>query len=141
MQKKITANLLFDTYKSKLQLKWIAGRKGKGRVISEDIEHASYISLIGHLNAIHPNQIQVLGRWELEYLAGLGKNSYHDVIQQIFFNTPVAVIVADDIPVSNKLKQEANFTNTPLFSSPIKSQKLINQIHNITWITSLRRPP
>lgn len=128
MQKNITANLLFDTYQDKLQLKWVAGRRGKDRIISEDVEHASYISLIGHLNAIHPNQIQVLGRWELEYLSGLGKNSYHDVIQQIFFNAPAAVIVADDIPVSSKLKQEANLTNTPLFSSPIKSQKLINQI-------------
>lgn len=128
MRQIITTDILFETQKAKLQLEWLAGCEGKERTITEDDNHESHTSLVGHLNAIHPNQIQVLGRWEFEYLESLGKNSYSDVIKQLFDNKPAAIIVADNLVVNKDLKNDANQTNTPLFTSPISSQKVVRRI-------------
>jgi HPr kinase/phosphorylase len=128
MTDKVTAQLLFETHKHRLLLQWAAGHAGKDREIRPDETLNTRLSLIGHLNAIHPNQIQVLGGWELEYLSGLGKNSYNDLMQRLFGNTPAAIIVANGLQISDDLRQRAEQTGTPLFSSPVNSQKLINRI-------------
>ncbi|WP_455202893.1 HPr(Ser) kinase/phosphatase [Kaarinaea lacus] len=126
MTHEITAATLFETHKNKLLLDWLAGSAGGGRLISEDDKNHPRVSLIGHLNAIHPNQVQILGPWEIEYLQGLGKNTHHDVIQQLFQNKPAAVIVTDGMPPDPSIIEQADKTETPLFASEVPSQKLIN---------------
>lgn len=128
MPNTVTASVLFETHKHRLLLQWLAGHKGKDRLLRPDESQNTRISLIGHLNAIHPNQIQVLGRWELEHLASLGKNSHSDLIKLIFANEPAAIIVTDGQSVPAELLASAEKNNTPVFSSPVNSQKLINRI-------------
>jgi HPr kinase/phosphorylase len=125
-QHQLTAEALFETHKDKLLLDWLGGYGGKDRLITDDDKQQPHVSLIGHLNAIHPNQIQVLGPWELEYLNQLGKNTHHDVIQQLFSNHPAAIIVSDGLLPEPTLIKLANDSNTPLFASSVKSHKLIN---------------
>lgn len=127
-QKEITAEDIFDAHQNRLVLQWIAGNSGGSRLVRTDQSHQPTASLIGHLNAIHPNQIQVLGPWEMDYLYSLGKNTHHDVISQLFENKPTVVIVTDEIKPDPLLVKEANKTNTALFTSPVQSQKIINRI-------------
>jgi len=127
MVHKVTTDALYEIHKDKLGLEWISGREGGNRVIStEDDLHRVRKSLIGHLNAIHPNQIQVLGQWEHKYLSSLGKNSYHDVIHQLFRNQPAAVIISDNLNIQDAILKQSTKTDTPLFLSPVSSRKLIN---------------
>jgi len=128
MTELVTALTLYETQKSKLSLQWVAGIAGKNRIIEPEDHGQSRTSLIGHLNAIHPNQIQVLGRWEYEYLASLRKNSHHDVLQLLYHNEPAAIIIADDLPAESILVRMADDTSTPLFCSPEPSQKLIGRL-------------
>jgi len=129
MSDRVTTQTLFEFHRHKLSLKWIAGRSGKDRVLKREETALAHASLVGHLNAIHPNQVQVLGQWEFKYLKGLGKNSYHDVIQQIFANLPAAVIIADDLTVDDDFIAKAEKTHTPLFYSPLDGQKVVNRLH------------
>jgi len=129
MSGKVTTQTLFEFHRHKLTLKWIAGQGGKDRVLKREETALARASLVGHLNAIHPNQVQVLGKWEFKYLNSLGKNSYHDVIQQIFANLPAAVIIADDLVADDNMLLKADKTNTPLFYSPLDSQKVVNRLH------------
>jgi HPr kinase/phosphorylase len=129
MAHQLTVETLFETHKDKLLLDWLAGHGGKDRLITDDDNNEHY-SLIGHLNAIHPNQIQILSPWELEYLNNLGKNTHHDVIQQLFSNHPAAIIVSDGLLPEPALIKLANDSNTPLFASTIKSQKLISVLQH-----------
>jgi len=132
MAQPLTTGLLFEHHKDKLLLDWLAGQSGKDRLITNDDKHQPRVSLIGHLNAIHPNQIQILGPWELEYLNHLGKNTHHDVIAQLFTNQPAAIIVTDGLLPDQTLTNMANTHNTPLFTSSVSSQKLINILqHNL----------
>ena len=126
MAQPLTTSLLFEHYKDKLLLDWLAGHNGKDRLITDDDKHQPRVSLIGHLNAIHPNQIQILGPWELEYLSQLGKNTHHDVIAQLSSNQPAVIIVTDGLLPDQALIDKANAHNTPLLTSSVGSQKLIN---------------
>ena len=129
MPNKVTTQTLFEFHRHKLSLKWVVGNKGKDRVLKREESALARASLVGHLNAIHPNQIQVLGEWEFKYLNSLGKNSYHDVIQQIYGNLPAAVIIADDLTADENLLEQSEKTNTPLLYSPMGSQKVVNRLH------------
>ncbi|HEY4731790.1 MAG TPA: HPr(Ser) kinase/phosphatase, partial [Gammaproteobacteria bacterium] len=128
----LSTRAFFDTHHHKLAMQWLAGRAGENRSIrisgSQPGNEPLTGALAGHLNLIHPNRIQVLGNTELDYLNSLGKNSYHDAIKQLFENEPAFIVIADDRVPANDLKQAAEDTGTPLFSSSLPGHKLIGHL-------------
>ncbi len=125
-----TASALFEVHEDKLALSWAAGRSGAQRPIQlQETKGSPFGAWVGHLNLIHPNRIQVLGKAELAYLGSLGKNSHADAIKQLFANKPAAVVIADRQPASEELLQQAERTRTPLFVSPLPSHKIISHLH------------
>ena len=66
---------LFEDKQQRLQLSRIAGADGSDRIIDSDKVNASNNGLIGHLNLIHPNWVQVLSETELNYLRKIGRAS------------------------------------------------------------------
>ncbi|MGA7178172.1 MAG: HPr(Ser) kinase/phosphatase [Thiobacillaceae bacterium] len=125
-------NLFRDTA-SHLGLKWIAGHGGgKRRLSSETIQKPS-LALIGHLNFVHPNRVQVLGCAEMDYLRKLSSDSLHEAISHLFATEIAAVIVSNDEPVPDVLMKAAETTATPLFSSPQQSPALMAFLsHHLT---------
>jgi HPr kinase/phosphorylase len=128
MPKPVTTLTLFELHKDSLSLSWVAGESGAHRHIKGDEAPGSRTSLAGHLNAIHPNQVQILGRWEEQYLKGLGKNSYHDVIEQLFKHKPAAIIVADGLRPDDTIITLSEERNVALMTSPISSQKVVKRL-------------
>ena len=65
----VTAQTLFDDNISELKLSWIAGLEGADNSFSsEAVRLASSSSdLVGHLNLIHPDRMQVFGVPEINY--------------------------------------------------------------------------
>jgi len=126
----LSTGAFFNAYHHKLALQWLAGRAGEHRPIRISDPQSNITiptgALIGHLNLVHPNRIQVLGGTELNYLGNLGKNSYHDAIAQLFDNKPAFVVIADDKESTEDLKQAAEDSGTPLFSSSLPGHKLIS---------------
>ena len=56
----LTVADLFDTLQTRLALAWAAGQNGRRRTIRYQTgDDRSNISLVGHLNFIHPNRVQV----------------------------------------------------------------------------------
>ncbi len=138
----LTVTTLFEIHREKLALEWLAGHAGEGRAV--ELEKRRYAAglapdsswgsssgpaVVGHLNLIHPNRIQVLGCSECDYLRGLGKNSHDDAIKHLFDYAPAAVIVADGQPAEPELKQYAERTATPLFASRQSSNKIVDHLH------------
>lgn len=58
----VTAQSIFDDNAADLKLSWVAGLEGADRAFDVDFakEATSAADLVGHLNLIHPNRIQVL---------------------------------------------------------------------------------
>ena len=60
---------LFEDNREKLGLEWVAGRDGGAKELNSELTKDSSQGLIGHLNFLHPNLIQVLGTSEVAHLA------------------------------------------------------------------------
>lgn len=125
---------LFNIHRDKLGLEWVAGQNGGELAIVRDeeltsSEPSSNFSMVGHLNLIHPHQIQIIGKVEITYLEGLRNISMQDAISQLFHSKPVCVIVADGCEVPTLLKRKSNEHNIPLFSSRENGSKLANILH------------
>jgi HPr kinase/phosphorylase len=124
----LTAKSTFEQLKEILALEWVAGKEGGGRSIDQHSIDQGEQPLVGWLNCIHPSRIQVLGNSECTHLDNLGKNSRNDLVEQLFACVPLAVIITDDLPIPEDLKEKADYTATPLFRSRTSSHILMSEL-------------
>lgn len=124
MSNKLTSLDLFQRYGKTLGLHWVAGDEGQQHALQQDINTPANV-LAGYLNLVRPNRIQVLGPAEVEYLNKLGKNSREDAIKRLFNSNPAMIIFADDAAISTEIINLANTFQTPLYSSSLTSDTLI----------------
>lgn len=128
MRSSIKLQQFFEAYQQRLGLRWLTSHHGEQTTLSPYGDDEGDISLIGHLNFIHPHRIQLLGRSELSYLAELGKNSLHDALAQLFSGCSQLVIIADDQAAPGELLAAANSSAIPLCASALSSHKLARDI-------------
>ena len=124
----LTVQDLFTQHRTGLSLSWIAGRRGAQRALPERDAVDATASLVGHLNLIRPNWIQVLGGRECEYLSSLDSESREEVLQQLFAAQPACIIVADGLAPDPTLVRSAKRLELPLLSSRSGSQKLVGDL-------------
>ena len=152
----ITVNKLFESHAEELSLLWVAGRAGGIRKISlensdtdsgtkisgmvDDLEATQTIedtliefspnkSLIGHLSLIHPNQIQVLGKTEVNYLNNLKTIFKQDAINKLMGLEPDLIILTEGQEAPDLLTNLCEETQTPLISTRRSSNKLVGDLN------------
>src|SRR5262249_35244629 len=81
--------------------------------------------LVGHLNFIHPNLIQVVGTSEAAYLRSLDPASCRSVLLQVATKELACFIAAAIDEVPQPLAEVADSTRTALFRSPVASVELM----------------
>ncbi len=114
----ITVRQLFIDNAEKLRLTWVAGQSGANNLLSNDSAgQKPTLSLVGHLNFIHPNRIQVLGIAEIAYLNQLTPQAQHDALDRLFANETAAMIVANGQAVPDVVKESAERYHVPLLTS------------------------
>ncbi|MCI3951413.1 MAG: HPr kinase/phosphorylase [Burkholderiales bacterium] len=116
---------LFEDNKEKLKLTWVAGRLGGTKDLNSELTKDSSKGLIGHLNFIHPNLIQVLGSSEVEYLNGLEPDLCSRNLSRVATRELACFIVAGIDTAPAPLVSVAETTQTPLFVSPVASVELM----------------
>lgn len=116
---------LFEDNRDKLKLSWTAGRGGGTKDLDSELIKDSSKGLIGHLNFIHPNLIQVLGASEAEYLNGLDPAACQAMLAKIATRDLACFIVAGSDKIPAGLTAAADSTQTPLFISPVPSVELM----------------
>ena len=116
---------LFDDKQERLQLSRVAGTDGTDRIIDTDEVNTSNKGLIGHLNLVHPNWVQVLSETELNYLRELSSEQLDKAFSKVAQDGTTCLIVAgtDDIPP--ELINFADRAHIPLFASPKTSVHLM----------------
>ncbi|MDQ3580926.1 MAG: hypothetical protein M3495_04595, partial [Pseudomonadota bacterium] len=153
MMATVAIDELFAIHAERLQLAWVAGRAGGTRKIVAGLVHADgrkvigddittietrrgvapraspKKALVGHLNLIHPNEIQVLGDSEIQYLTGLRDISREDALRQLLSHEPRCVIVAEGQDIPEQLCAACEGSATPLLASPLPSNKLADDLH------------
>jgi len=125
----VTAHDFFEAQSGPLKLEWIAGKTGKDRLLEPTTAKYPGMALVGHLNFVHPNRIQVIGEAEIAYLSRLDKKEYVEAIRNLFTcDKTSAVIVANGRNITPDLIAAADQTSLGLFSSSLPSPVVIDHL-------------
>jgi HPr kinase/phosphorylase len=111
-----------------LRLRWLSPKPEALRPLRSADPGTARQSLVGTLNCIHPNRLQVIGHAELVYLADLGPTAHGETIRKLFSGRPAAVIFSDDIEPESLVEDLAARTETPLLSSPLGDEDIIARL-------------
>jgi HPr kinase/phosphorylase len=130
-QHPITVAELFHSASDRLQLSWIAGHNGAGKLITSDTVQKPSLALIGQLDFVHPNRVQVLGCAEMDYLRSLSSESLTQAIDHLFSTEIAAVVVANNETVPDGMIASAERTATPLFTSTEPGPQLMRVIAHL----------
>jgi HPr kinase/phosphorylase len=122
----INVSELYKQTRLKLKLNWIAGLDGGNKLLNSEKVSKPSLALIGHLNFVHPNRVQVLGCAEMDYLRSLGIIAMQQAISNLYSTDLAAVVVANGEKAPKELIAAANAHNTPLFASPMQSPQLMD---------------
>lgn len=129
----VSVESLFRDMSEQLGLQWVAGHHGGGRTLSSETIQKPTLALIGHLNFVHPNRVQVLGCAEMDYLRGLSEPGQQDAIDHLFSTELAAIVVSNGESVPAVLRDSAERTETPLFTSDLPSPMLMSHLgHYLT---------
>jgi HPr kinase/phosphorylase len=117
---------LFEDNRGKLALSWLGGERGGDAAIRQDPRESA--AFVGHLNLIHPNRIQVLGRHEQAHIASLDIGRLKLLIDRGFAAQPAAVILADGEPGHPHLFEAAAARGIAVLGSPLPAALLIDKL-------------
>ncbi len=122
----LTVQDVFDSHRKPLELHWLSDTHQTERLILEQQPQSSpQPNLVGYLNLIRPNRIQVLGATETQYLSGLEADICEDTLRQLFDAHPAMIIFACSTLPRDALRQWASDTATPLLGSPLTARRVI----------------
>jgi HPr kinase/phosphorylase len=124
----LTARQLFDDVEDRMALRWVAGLRGESRVVKIDRSQSRRPSLVGYLNIIYPNKVQIIGTEELRYLDSLDSRQRWKTIQKIIANAPIALIISKEQSFPSDLRDAAEESDTPLWLSSKRGHELL------TWL-------
>lgn len=127
----ISVEELFRQIGDTLKLEWVAGQSGGHRRLTSETIQKPTLALIGHLNFVHPNRVQVLGCAEMDYLRRLDPAGLQQAIDNLYSTELSAVVVANGEAVPTPLIEAAERTGTPLFRSPDPSPGLMHVLSHV----------
>lgn len=128
MKEVITANTIFNSHYTKLEMSWAAGKNGADRTVSSSNSDKTKYSLVGYLNLIRPNRIQIIGEHELYFINNLDQEESKLLIDELFSNQPTAVIICDQQTPSQEIISKAESSETPLWTSKSNSFEIVSVI-------------
>lgn len=123
-----TQQQIFDQLSKLIDLHWVAGKQNAGRHFRRALSWSDRSTLVGHLNLMHRNRIQVLGKYECHYLRRLNDIERLEVLDEIFNWRTAAIVISDDIEVSQEFCRRADEKAIPLFKSSLPSNDLITSV-------------
>jgi HPr kinase/phosphorylase len=122
----ISVARLYEDNRDKLGLAWVGGQRGGATLVRRDVVDAP--ALVGHLNLIHPNRLQVLGTLEARHLASFDDAALRQMLETLFAAKPAAVIHTDGVRPDWRLLAAAEHAGIAVFGSSQPSAAVINHM-------------
>ena len=108
---------LYEDHREKLQLNWIAAIGADRQVTLK--ESGNYgADVVGHLNLIHSERLQVIGHAEDDWAKRVSPKRLTTQIGELIADNPPGVIVADGLETHPVVFEACEASGTPLFTSP-----------------------
>lgn len=118
---------LYEDNREKLLLSWVAGDSADSR-IELKISNNYGADVVGHINIIHPERLQVMGQAEYEWAVRIGERRFGQQFADLLNAQPPAVIIADSIVAPQSLLDACAANNTPVIQSPKHCSAVIDQL-------------
>jgi len=127
MLEQLTPLDLYHYLQKNIDLKWLAGKAYSTRVIKKSLHLNQQSTLVGHLNLVHPNRIQVIGKREWQYLSKLSQQSNRS-LSEIFSRRTAGIVFSNGQTVPEEIIKLADEKMTPLFQTDLNSGDFIDSM-------------
>ena len=124
----ISADVLFEAFRSSLRWEWVAGLGASERRFDEVAVRAarSGADLVGYLNYIHPYRVQILGEREVAYLVNATPEDCQRRTARIVTLEPPVLVLADSQTAPDALISMCERAQIPMFSTASSSAFVID---------------
>ncbi len=117
---------LFESLHQQLELTHVCGRLDRTLSVTE--ERIWPADLVGHLNLIHPERLQVIGAAELTWAQRQSREKIAHHLHEIFSARPPAVILADNCEVPGIVRSICEASDVALLTTPLASAGVIDHL-------------
>ena len=126
----ISAEALFEEFQTTLHWEWIAGHAHPERHFDDAAirDARSAADLVGYLNYIHPNRVQIVGRREVAYLNEANADVTERRISRIVTLDPPVLICADGQVPPDRLVALCDRADIPLFVTEESAGQVIDVV-------------
>jgi len=128
MARQLIVSRLFERNRERLQLSWVSGTMT--RVISTTQHVISPADLVGHLNLMHPERLQVVGAPEAAWSVSQPKKKVAQHMLEIYAAKPPALIIADGCEITPAIRDGCEESDTPLLTTPLSSAFVIDTLRH-----------
>lgn len=108
---------LYEENREKLLLSWMIGQEADRR-IEIKLSNNYGADVVGHINIIHPERLQVMGQAEFDWATRIGERRFGQMFSDLLSAMPPAIIVADGLTPPPLLVEACAQSGTPLILSP-----------------------
>lgn len=130
MSTEVSVLQLFSKLQEQLNLRWLSSDKAHLKRTISRTAVGQRPALVGYLNLIHPNQIQVLGPEEMAYLDGLDAKVRWTTMAAIMDHQPLALVIADSLSVPPDLLEAAEEARIPVAASDYPGYELVKLLYH-----------
>lgn len=116
---------LYLDQKEKLSLELVAGQEGLSRRITVPDINRPGLALAGYFDYFAFERIQVLGRTELSFLQGLGREQTKKIFNKLMEWEVCCFVITQGLEPPEELLQAVEGKVTPVFTSKMPTTKLI----------------
>ncbi len=117
MTRSLSASELYAEVATRLELSWVSGEGDAERRIEIAEGRQRRPSLVGYLNLIHPNKIQILGVEEITFLDALPAATRRTTIQRMNKLQPAVLIVTRGLEPPDDVLKAAKRAKIPVWRS------------------------
>lgn len=118
---------LYEDNREKLLLSWTIGYQVDRR-IEIKLSNNFGADVVGHINIIHPERLQVMGQAEYDWALRIGERRFGQMFNDLLGAQPPAVIVGDGLTPPAILVESCTQSGTPLIVSPKPCSAVIDQL-------------
>ncbi len=108
---------LFEDNRDRLFLNWLESPDSKRRIELKS-SNVYGADVVGHINIIHPERLQVMGQAEYDWVNRIGEKRFSQQISDLLVAKPPAFFVADGLTPPAALTEACRATGTPVFLTP-----------------------
>mgnify|MGYP006287609403 CR=1 FL=1 len=121
---------VFDRLRDELGLEALHLDRAAARGLPPEPPTGGFPTLVGHLNLVQPNRIQVFGAAEIDYWNARGDRERNDLLAQLFRPDLFGVIVTDSLDPPPDVLARARHESVPMLRAAASCEHVISSVRH-----------